>query len=197
MPAIGHDFRYAFRALRRTPGFTAIAMLTLALGVGATTRRSRAFAGFAAGAGAETVNLRGNLTGGGDPERVQLAPVTANFLPLLGVAVLGEIALVLAAVGIFGVISYSVTQRTHEFGIRLALGGDPGQTRRSVVLGGIRLVGLSLALGLVASLSGAAGLSPHLFFGIGALLASVALLACYLPAGRATRMDPALALRSE
>jgi len=110
-------------------------------------------------------------------------------------------------VGIFGVISYSVTQRTREFGIRLALGEDPRRTRRSVVIGGMRLVGLSLALGLVASLVLGrliAGLlyqvrpaDPLTFLGIGVLLASVALLACYLPARRATRVDPALALRSE
>jgi len=126
-------------------------------------------------------------------------------LVLMGV--LSALALLLAAVGIFGVISYSVTQRTREFGIRLALGEDPRRTRRSVVIGGMRLVGLSLALGLVASLVLGrliAGLlyqvrpaDPLTFLGIGVLLASVALLACYLPARRATRVDPALALRSE
>ena len=126
-------------------------------------------------------------------------------LVLMGV--LSALALLLAAVGIFGVISYSVTQRTREFGIRLALGEDPRRTRRSVVIGGMRLVGLSLALGLVASLVLGrliAGLlyqvrpaDPLTFLGIGVLLASVAILACYLPARRATRVDPALALRSE
>jgi putative ABC transport system permease protein len=126
-------------------------------------------------------------------------------LVLMGV--LSALALLLAAVGIFGVISYSVTQRSREFGIRLALGEDPRRTRRSVVIGGMRLVGLSLALGLVASLVLGrliAGLlyqvrpaDPLTFLGIGVLLASVALLACYLPARRATRVDPALALRSE
>ena len=126
-------------------------------------------------------------------------------LVLMGV--LSALALLLAAVGIFGVISYSVTQRTREFGIRLALGEDPRRTRRSVVIGGMRLVGLSLVLGLVASLVLGrliAGLlyqvrpaDPLTFLGIGVLLASVALLACYLPARRATRVDPALALRSE
>jgi putative ABC transport system permease protein len=126
---------------------------------------------------------------------------------LVLMSVLGGLALLLAAVGIFGVISYSVTQRTREFGIRLALGEDPRRTRRSVVAGGMRLVGLSLALGLGASLVLGrliAGLlyqvrpaDPLTFLGIGVLLASVALLACYLPARRATRVDPALALRSE
>lgn len=126
---------------------------------------------------------------------------------LVLMAVLGGIALLLAAVGIFGVISYSVTQRTREFGIRLALGEDPNFTRRSVVLGGMRLVAVSIALGLVASLGLAQLLSgllyqvhpadPATFAGISALLAGVALLACYLPARRATRVEPATALRSE
>jgi putative ABC transport system permease protein len=126
-------------------------------------------------------------------------------LVLMGV--LGMVALVLTAVGVFGVISYSVSQRTREFGIRLALGEDPRRTRLGVVVDGMRLVLVSIALGLVGSLGMTrliAGLlyevkpaDPLTFAGIGALLALVALLACYLPARRATRVDPALALRSE
>jgi len=126
---------------------------------------------------------------------------------LLLMAVLGGIALVLAAVGIYGVIAYSVSQRTREFGIRLALGEEPAHTRRSVVLGGMRLVGLSMILGLGSALGLARLLQgqlyqvepgdPFTFAGIGLLLALVALLACYIPARRATRVDPALALRSE
>jgi putative ABC transport system permease protein len=120
---------------------------------------------------------------------------------------LGAIALLLAAIGIFGVISYSVTQRSREFGIRLALGEDPSHTLRSVILGGMRLVLLSLGLGLAASfltsrviaglLYGVGPADPITFGGIAMLLALVALLACYLPARRATRIDPASALRSE
>jgi putative ABC transport system permease protein len=71
---------------------------------------------------------------------------------LVLMSVLGAVALVLTAVGVFGVISYSVSQRTREFGIRLALGEDPRNTRRSVVLGGMRLVLVSIAIGLVGSL---------------------------------------------
>jgi putative ABC transport system permease protein len=126
---------------------------------------------------------------------------------LVLMTVLGAVALLLTAVGVFGVISYSVSQRTREFGIRLALGEDPRQTRLSVVLRGMRLVLLSIGIGLVGSLALTrliAGLlylvrpaDPLTFAGIALLLASVALLACYLPARRATRVDPALALRSE
>jgi putative ABC transport system permease protein len=126
---------------------------------------------------------------------------------LVLMSVLGAVALLLTAVGVFGVISYSVSQRTREFGIRLALGEDPRRTRLSVVMGGMRLVLISIAIGLVGSLVVTrliAGLlydvspaDPVTFAGIGLLLGSVALLACYLPARRATRVDPALALRSE
>ena len=120
---------------------------------------------------------------------------------------LGAIALVLAAVGVFGVISYSVSQRTREFGIRLALGEDPGRTRRDVVLGGLRIVLPSIAIGLAAALAGGRWISgllyqvgpadPLTFGGITLVLGMVAALACYLPARRATRVDPALALRGE
>ncbi len=120
---------------------------------------------------------------------------------------LGGIALLLAAIGVFGVMSYSVAQRTREFGIRLALGEDPGHTRRSVVLGGMRLVALSIGAGLAVALIGTRWITgllyevkpadPLTFGGIAVLLALVALLACYLPARRATRVDPALALRGE
>jgi predicted permease len=126
---------------------------------------------------------------------------------LVLMVVLGGIGLLLAAVGIFGVISYSVTQRTREFGIRIALGENPAATQRSVIIGGMRLVALSIAIGLAASLALAqllAGLlyqihpaDPATFAGISVLLAAVALAACYLPARRATRVDPAAALRSE
>jgi putative ABC transport system permease protein len=110
-------------------------------------------------------------------------------------------------VGIFGVIAYTVTQRTREFGIRLALGEDPRRTRRDVITRGMRLVVPSILVGLGASLLVTrflAGLlyevSPHdplTLLGIAALLGAVALAACYLPARRATAVDPAIALRSE
>jgi putative ABC transport system permease protein len=126
---------------------------------------------------------------------------------LLLMATLGGLALLLAAVGIFGVIAYTVSQRTREFGIRLALGEDPRRTRRDVILRGMRLVGPSILIGVGASLLFTRFLggllyqvSPHdplTLGGIAGLLAAVALAACYLPARRATAVDPAIALRSE
>ena len=145
----------------------------------------------------------------------RLAPMTlylsegmaqARFSLLL-MSTLGAIALVLAAVGIFGVIAYTVTQRTREFGIRLALGEDPRRTRRDVIVRGMRLVVPSILVGLGASLLLTRFLGgllyqvsprdPLTLGGIAALLGAVALAACYLPARRATAVDPAIALRSE
>jgi predicted permease len=145
----------------------------------------------------------------------RVAPMTAYLsegmaqarFSLLLMATLGGIALLLAAVGIFGVIAYTVTQRTRESGIRLALGEDPRRTRRDVIARGMRLVVPSILVGVGASLLATRFLggllyqvSPHdplTLGGIAALLGAVSLAACYLPARRATAVDPAIALRSE
>jgi putative ABC transport system permease protein len=142
------------------------------------------------------------------PMETYLSEGMAQFrFSLVLMSVLGGIALLLTAVGVFGVISYSVSQRTREFGIRLALGEDPRRTRTSVITDGMRLVLASISIGLLGSLLVTrlmAGLLYHVrpadpltFAGIALLLTFVALVACYLPARRATRVDPALALRSE
>ena len=126
---------------------------------------------------------------------------------LLLMAALGGIALLLAAVGIFGVIAYTVTQRTREFGIRLALGEDPAQTRLGVIVRGMSLVVPSIVVGLACSLLLTRFLGgllyqvspydPLTLGGIAVVLTLVALAACYLPARRATAVDPAITLRSE
>ncbi len=120
---------------------------------------------------------------------------------------LGALALVLATVGVYGVVSYSTAQRTREFGIRSALGAEPSRIARLVLLEAALLAALGIAIGAFLAVLLAAALqgllyevspwSPTTFLGVAALLAAVALLACALPARRATRADPMLALRAE
>jgi len=117
------------------------------------------------------------------------------------------VALFLAALGIYGVTAYSVAQRTQEIGVRLALGAEPGAVVAMLIRQGLRLIALGLALGFALSWFGAHllasllhGIEPHdppTFALVPLLLATVALLACYLPSRRATRIDPNTALRSE
>jgi predicted permease len=126
---------------------------------------------------------------------------------MLALVVASTIALFLGAIGLYGVISYLVTQRSGEIGIRLALGARPVQVRRMVTLQGVRLA----ALGLVIGFAGALGLTrlmqgilfeteptdPLTFGAVSLFLAGVALLASYVPALRASRIDPAASLKSE
>ena len=117
------------------------------------------------------------------------------------------IALLLAALGVFGVMSYAVAQRRREIGIRVALGADPSELLRMVLGNALALVGAGIGVGLLGAVALSRIMATLLFelsptdpatlVGVAALLAAVALLASYLPARRATRVDPLVALRSE
>jgi ABC-type antimicrobial peptide transport system permease subunit len=133
--------------------------------------------------------------------------LTGPRLSLLLMQAVGGLALLLATIGIYGVISYSVSQRQREFGVRIALGEAPNRLTRSVVLQGARLVGVSIVLGLAGALAATrllAGLlygvspgDPLTFASVSLALTAVALAACYLPARRASRADPLSILRND
>ena len=116
-------------------------------------------------------------------------------------------ALLLAAVGIYGVMSYAVTRRTHELGIRAALGASRQEIAGLVLRQGMRPVAIGMAAGLVAALAltrfmanllnGVRPADPLTLVAVTLLLGGIALLACYIPALRATAVDPAVALRCE
>jgi ABC-type antimicrobial peptide transport system permease subunit len=116
-------------------------------------------------------------------------------------------ALLLAALGIYGTISYLVNERTHEIGVRLALGATRGRILQMILRQGLELAIAGAAVGLVGALIVShliAGLlysvrptDPVTFVGVAILLIGIALLACYLPARRATHVDPMIALRDE
>jgi ABC-type antimicrobial peptide transport system permease subunit len=139
-------------------------------------------------------------------ELLQTGTAAPRFLAVL-LGSFGGVALVLASLGIYGVLAYTVSQRTREIGVRIALGAAPASVRRMVVRNGMVLAGIGMVIGL----AGALGLSqflrkqlyevkptdPFIYAGVAVLLLGVALLACWIPARRAARVEPMTALRYE
>src|SRR5467141_3261594 len=127
------------------------------------------------------------------------------YMELLGI--FAGVAVLLAAVGIYGVMSYSVSERTHEIGIRMALGARPGDVLGLVAKLGLKLTSIGVAIGVALAfcvtrlistfLFGVKPTDPLTYAAVALSLAAIALLACYIPARRATRVDPMIALRYE
>jgi putative ABC transport system permease protein len=140
-------------------------------------------------------------------DQVFAAAISQERFQALMLGLFAALALVLACVGLYGVISYSVVQRTHEIGVRMALGAQPVDVLRLVIRQGMSLTFAGLVVGIVAGtfvtrvlsdmLFGVTPRDPLTFAGVPVLLLVVAFLACYVPARRATRIDPLQALRYE
>jgi len=138
-------------------------------------------------------------------DEIKATSASSTRLRTTLLAVFAALALLLSAIGIYGVISYTVAQRTHEIGLRAALGATGGTLLRMVIANGMTLTLVGLALGFAGALW-LTKLLATLLFNVGArdpitlvgsavILAAVAFAACYLPARRAARMDPLVALR--
>ena len=128
-------------------------------------------------------------------------------LSMVLLAIFAAVAMLLAAVGIYGVMAYAVAQRTHEIGIRIALGAEPRDVLRMIVGHAMLLAGIGLGIGLISSallvrylrsqLYGIHAIDPATFAGVSVVIAAVAMASSYFPARRATRVDPLVALRYE
>jgi predicted permease len=140
-------------------------------------------------------------------QQVYAASLGSRRFNVILIGFFGITALLLASAGVFGVMAYSVSRRTREFGVRVALGATSGEVLRMVLGQGMRTILIGVAIGIVGSfaltravsslLFGVTATDPVTFGGVTLLLVSVALLACYIPARRATKVDPIVALRDE
>jgi putative ABC transport system permease protein len=133
--------------------------------------------------------------------------LTGRRVPLQLLGLFAISALLLAAIGIYGVLAFSVEQRTSEIGLRMAIGADSRRVRRGVLADGARLVGAGVGVGMIGALATGWMLQSRLFdvapvdlpslAGVAAVLIATAFVACWLPARRAARLDPIVALRHE
>jgi predicted permease len=164
-------------------------------------------AGAAIRSAVKTMNGEQVMYGEQTMEEIIADSLAARKLSMIMLGVFAALALGLASMGIYGVISYLVGQRTHEIGIRMALGARPGQVLRIVLGEGLKMTVIGVAIGLCAAvgltrlmanlLFGVSAIDPLTYIAVAVILILVALVACYIPARRAMRVDPIVALRYE
>jgi putative ABC transport system permease protein len=140
-------------------------------------------------------------------EQAVTSSLSARRFTLTLLGIFAGAALALAIIGLYGVMAYTVAQRSHEIGIRMALGAERGHVMKLIVGQGLKLVLLGLVLGIAGALAmtrflktmlfGISPTDPMTFGSIAVMLTAVALLACWIPARRATKVDPLVALRHE
>jgi putative ABC transport system permease protein len=140
-------------------------------------------------------------------DKVIGASVAQRRFPMMMLGLFAAAALFLSALGLYGVMAYAVTQRTHELGVRIALGARPREVLRLVLRQGLYLVGIGLAVGLLGALAlrslikgllfSVQASDPATLVSVAVVLVVVALFACWIPARRATKVDPLTALRYE
>ncbi len=140
-------------------------------------------------------------------EQILSTSLAFQRFSMILMSIFAALALILAAIGTYGVMAYSIAQRTHEIGIRMALGAKPGDVLRMIISQGMTLAALGLAIGIAGALAatrllasqlyGVSASDPVILLVVAALLALVALFACWIPARRAARVDPLIALRYE
>ncbi len=155
----------------------------------------------------EQIDSRQVVYGVQTMDEVIAGSFAARRLSMILLAIFAVLALLLSCVGIYGVISYVVGQRTHEIGIRMALGAQRSDVLRMVLAEGARMALVGVTAGIAGALAltrlmanqlfGVSAYDPLTFSAVAVVLGLVALLACYLPARRAVRVDPMIALRYE
>jgi ABC-type antimicrobial peptide transport system permease subunit len=219
MESLWQDIRYGVRVLGKNPGFVAIAVITPALGIGANTAifsmaNAFMFRPWPVKDADRLTVVASQPEKDGDPNPLSYSAFQDYkqqnnvFTEMTGFALdLGGLGLLLAVVGVYGVVSYTASRRTHEIGVRMALGANPWTIFVMVLRQAIVLVGAGVGIGLLAALAvtrllssllvGVSSSDPVTYISVSALLVIVALIACYVPAHRATRVDPCIALRYE
>lgn len=240
---LGRDLKFSLRTLTRNPGFTCVAVLTIALGIGANTamfsvvqgvllaplpfpqadrlvfvwqnrpgvpQLEASYPNFAIESVVHASSPDQPLYGVKTIDEVISESMSSRNLPIMLLGAFAGLALLLASVGIYGVVSYSVARRTQEIGIRMALGANRNSIFRMIVNQAMHMAGAGLLVGIVAAIAlvrllpsfshllyGVRQWDPLTILGSSAVLLTSAVLACYVPARRAMRTDPMDSLRSE